>query len=349
MRVLLFCSGQSTLSHILEAIFKPHASYLKTYNYESEISNIQIKITNKSGKLPRKFEEKINEKYLTKIQNNYLKLINEEKPDLIFIYNDQMLTEETLNKIDPSIRVGIFLADSPLFLQKRKHILGLIRRADAVFAPDTYWIEQCKMLGVKKAQYLIPGYNAKHHYIINELKSSISSKKNDVFFMGSPYTDNWGYKRALFLSKFCKFDFKFIGPKHWQEWFNEFPELSLCWQNKAGYLSDEELNILMNNSKICPVDANPGIINGIHIRAFDCIASGALPLIEYRKDLDEIFNGTDIMFIKDYNSIPEITNYYLKNEKTRQETVNNLNMIINKKYTCQEASKIILKTLEIIK
>src|ERR1043165_2248822 len=84
-------------------------------------------------------------------------------------------------------------------------------------------------------------------------------------------------------------------------------------QIHIGHMSDIDLNIFMNCSKIVPVDANPGIINGVHIRAFDCLASGTLPLVEYRKDLDSIFKGIDVPFIKNYNDIKDLCNEFLNN------------------------------------
>lgn len=345
MKILLFSSGQSSLSHIFKQIFLVISDDVEVINILDFLPNYYHRVHDKSGKMPGVIEEKIRDTYLKKIQLKYIEVIRKKNPDIIFIYNDQMICAETLSILNKNVKVGVFLADSPLFLQKRKHIIGLIRRADVVFAPDTYWLEQCNMLGVKKAVYLIPGYNEKYNFKMTPTIEESRAYESDVFFMGSPYNDNWGYKRALFLSRFCQFKFRLLGPESWNYWFSYFPELEEKFVIKHGYLSDEELNIMMNCSKIIPVDANPGIINGIHIRVFDTIASGVLPLIEYRKDLDSIFRDTGLPFIKNYNDIPELADYYIHHDVERNTLVVKLQNTVLKKYSIPAAANIIFSSL----
>lgn len=345
MKVLLLCSGKSSISNILKQALSHISNDVDIINYLDFLPQISHRILDKSGKMPGIIEKRMRNYYLHQIQLKYIQVFNTKKPDLILIYNDQMLWPETLDKIMKDTKVGIYLADSPLFLQKRAHIIGLIRRADVVFAPDTYWLEQCKMLGVKKAEYLIPGYNPEHNFKMLPTRSQTNEFGSDVFFMGSPYKDNWGYKRALFLSKFCNLNFLFIGPACWNEWFVQFPELKLKWKLKKGYLKDEELNIMMNCTKIIPVDANPGIINGCHIRVFDAIAAGVLPLVEYRKDLDTIFKDTGLPFVKNYNEIPEITRYLIDDNTERSSLIEILQKYILIKYSTKKSAEIIYSAL----
>jgi hypothetical protein len=345
MKILLFFSGQSSLSHIFKLVFSLISSDIEVVNYLDFLPHYYHRLLDKSGKMPWAIEKEMRKTYLRRIQDKYIEIIRNKNPDIIFVYNDQMLCAETLDKVNRNIKIGVFLADSPLFLQKRTHIIGLIRRADVVFAPDTYWLEQCKMLGVKKAEYLIPGFNEQHHFKMSPAEEQLKMYGCDVFFMGSPYNDNWGYKRALFLSKFCSFNFHLLGPECWKEWFVPFPQLKDKWICKTGYLPDEDLNIMMNCSKIIPIDANPGVINGCHIRVFDTIAAGVMPLIEYRKDLDDIFRDTGLPFIKNYNDIPEIAGYFLGHKSEREILVKTLQSTILRKYNITEASNVILASL----
>lgn len=345
MKILLFFSGQSSLSYIFKQIFYQEASDVEVINYLDLLPGYFHRLLDKSGKLPGIIEHRIRSYYFKQIQIKYAEIINRKKPDLIFIYNDQMLSAKTLEETKKSTKLGVYLADSPLFLQKRGHIIGLIKRADVVFAPDTYWLEQCKMLGAKKTVYLIPGYNEQHHFKIDPTSEQLRKFESEIFFMGSPYTDTWGYKRALFLSKFCRFNFRLLGPKSWKYWFTYFPELEEQFVLKQEYMPDNELNIMMNCSKIIPVDANPGIINGMHIRALDSIAAGALPLIEYRKDLDEIFKDTGLPFVKRYDDIPELANYFLNNTSERINLVEKLQSLVLKRYNLNESSRIIMSSI----
>lgn len=345
MRILLFFSGQSSLSHIFKQIFSRKSEEVEIVNYLDFLPNYYHKLIDKSGKLPGIIERNIRKLYFKKIQLKYIKIIKEKNPDIIFVYNDQMLCAETLNHISNKIRIGVYLADSPLFLSKREHIIELIRRVNIVFAPDTYWLEQCKMLGAKKTEYLIPGHNIQNHFKLTPTAEHLQEYSSDIFFMGSPYNDNWGYKRALFLSKFCKFNFRFLGPENWKYWFSYFPELGDKFVLKQGYLPDEELNLQMNCSKIIPVDANPGIINGFHIRVFDSIASGVLPLIEHRKDLNEILKKTGLPFITNYNDIPEIAGYYINHNIERNNLIEKLQNTVLQKFSNESAANKIFSAL----
>ena len=345
MKTLLFFSGQSSLSHIFKQIFLLRSSEVEVVNYLDFLPSYYHKLLDKSGKLPSSIALSIRNYYLRQIQLKYVDIINEKKPDIIFIYNDQMLCAETLDSIDKGIKIGVFLADSPLFLQNRTHIMGLIRRADVVYAPDTYWIDQCRMVGVKRVEYLIPGYDVTTNFKLSPTLDQLNSYKSDVFFMGSPYPDSWGYKRALFLSKFCDFDFRMVGPKSWQRWFHDFPELEKRWICKEGYLPDDELNVMMNCSKIIPVDANPGIINGFHVRVLDSIAAGVLPLVEYRSDLEAIFRGTDLPLIKNYNDIKDIVSYLLSHDSERNKLIDLLRSTILTEYSINDASERIFSSL----
>jgi spore maturation protein CgeB len=345
MKILLLFSGQSSLSHIFKKVFSFRSSDVEVINYLDFLPHYLHRLHDKSGKMPGGIEEIIRKTYLKKIQLKYIEIIKKKEPDIIFIYNDQMLCAETLDKINRDIKIGVYLADSPLFLQKRAHIIGLIRRADVVFAPDTFWLDQCKMLGVKKAVYLIPGFNEKHHYKIVPSQEQLKKYESDVFFMGSPYNDNWGYKRSLFLSRFCQFNFRLLGPETWNYWFSCFPELKEKFVTKKGYLSDDELNIMINCSKIIPVDANPGIINGFHVRVLDSIAAGVLPVVEYRRDLDQVFMDTDLPVIKNYNDIPELTAYYINHTTIRNDLIEKLQNTILRKYSIESAVNTIYSAL----
>ena len=71
---------------------------------------------------------------------------------------------------------------------------------------------------------------------------------------------------------------------------------------------------MFNRTKIIPVDGNPSIINGAHLRLLEALAAGALPLIEYRKDVeDEIFRdaGIRLPIFKSYNEAAEIAAFWL--------------------------------------
>ena len=92
----------------------------------------------------------------------------------------------------------------------------------------------------------------------------------------------------------------------------------------SGFIAQEEMNRMYNRAAVIPVDGNPGIINGVHLRMFEALAAGALPLIEYRNDVDSLlFNGFEdqLPLVRDYRKVADMAEYYLNNERERSGLV----------------------------
>ena len=126
-----------------------------------------------------------------------------------------MFEGNTVNDIKKTgSKVAVYLADSPMFLVRRDHIIKMMLETDMVFAPDSYWLEQLNMLGIDKTEFLLPGYDNKYRPI-EVPKNEFTKYKSDLTFIGSPYQSIWGYKRALFLNTFTSLDIKIYGTEKW--------------------------------------------------------------------------------------------------------------------------------------
>jgi len=122
------------------------------------------------------------------------------------------------------------------------------------------------------------------------------------------------------------------GPS-WSKWLKHFPELEDNIVIRRNRMSDRELNTILNCCKIYPVDANPGLLNGLHIRIFDCIASGILPIVEYRDDLDIVFKGVEIPSIRNYLLAESIAKKYLNDDSLRESTSSILQEFVKSNYS----------------
>jgi hypothetical protein len=161
--------------------------------------------------------------------------------------------------------------------------------------------------------------------------------------------DSWGYKKALLMSKFIDFKFEIYGDKHWKKWFPFFPELVSVF-HESGFLPTPILNAMYNKSKLMPVDGNPGILNGMHIRIFEALSAGILPLIEFRKDVEDlIFCGLDleIPIIKSYNMASSLAERYLSDETLRLTYVSAMKEFVMSKYSSEKNADRILEFLRI--
>lgn len=297
------------------------------------------------SKLPAKYRSRIDENRTKKINDAYMLAIEDYSPDLVIIYNDSHFTQENINKIQKKSNVFFYLGDSPLFLTYGENIMPAILSGNHIFSPDTYWLEQLKLLGYNNCSYLLPPFESDYYY---DLKLSDSEKGNhstDIVYFGSG--GGYGsmtYKRGLFLSKFCSFDFKLYSSNP-DRMIKYFPQLKNNVIRTNGYISYEESNLIMNCANIYPVDANPTIINGIHTRVFDCVSSGVLPLTEYRKDFDFLFKDISYPYIKDYNDIPLITRKYLDDSKHITEIVNGLKEFFSSEFSGNSFVKNVMNVL----
>ena len=97
-----------------------------------------------------------------------------------------------------------------------------------------------------------------------------------------------------------------------------------------------------------PVDGNPGILNGFHLRLFEALGAGALPVVEYRSDVEhELFKGCKSMvpLVRDYRKAGDIAGYYLKNDIERGELAKELKAHILLQYSPQKNAERIMEWL----
>jgi len=160
------------------------------------------------------------------------------------------------------------------------------------------------------------------------------------------YNDSWGYKKACFLNWFTGHDLKIFGNKAWKRWFLFFPKLE-DYFTESSYVPYQKLNIMYNAAKIVPVDGNPAIFNGIHLRVFESLSSGALPVMEWNADMNFVFKDvTDLPAVKDYRAIPEILRFFLENDKARKRTVLEMKQTYSREYNIDSVSNKIFNLLK---
>ncbi len=343
MKIALFFPPFYSLKTLFENAFKAKGIEVVSTDFRDFYPKWKQRINGYIHSLPDKISGSFYNSYIADINKNYLKFIETNKPDLALLYNNGNLIPETIDKIKKTCPVYNFLGDYPLFLRNR-FALETMMKCDHIFCPDTYWLDQIIKMGKKNVSYLIVGYDKNINYPISFLdkKNKKYSYSSDLLFIGRGYKySSYGYKRALFYDSFNNLDIKIYG-REWEYWFNYFPKLKEKYHPLNDILTFEEVNRLCNNSKIYPIDLNPGLINGLHIRIFDAIGSGILPLVEYSKDIDAIFNNVPIPVIKDYREAPELAEYYLKNENERLFLIEKLKNYVDSNYSPELAVNKIL-------
>lgn len=343
MKVLLIFPSFYSLEKTFTEGFEANGWSVFHFDYRRHVKPIYEKIEAKKLKLGRNWR--------TKWENYYLKAINEEQikyyrliePDLVFVYNNEMLVPDTLKLFKKKSQVFFFLGDNPYYsTNTNRYNLALLSFANHIFIPDTFWIKQLELIGFNNCHFFISASNSSSNLNI-EVTDEIKEKYNsDVVFIGRNYSDSWGYKRSLFLNSFANLNLKIYGDKSWQSWIDFFPNLNdkIFYQNSR--MDFETVNTILNCSKVYPVDSNPGILNGLHVRIFDCIQSGILPIAEYRKDINLVFKEIYIPIINKYNEAENIAKKFINDDEQRTNTLKSLQMYIDSNYSPKKVIKQII-------
>ncbi|MCB0651098.1 MAG: glycosyltransferase family 1 protein [Saprospiraceae bacterium] len=346
MKVLFFVPERYSLFHSFKEIFKVWEAEVYPIDFNATLKKWEIQFNVQVFRLPNKWRVRWETYFMDKINRYYRQVYDRRLPDLVFIYNNEMLLPETLEYFKRKSKIAFFLGDHPLYTSLNRYYLSLLNYADAIFAPDTFWVSQLKKMGLKNVHFFQAGIPSSHYYEKQLSEVSYQKLKSEILYVGMCYTDNWGYKKAKFLNYFSDHDLQIHGNRHWERWFSFFPNLEPHFRLKSQYYNTDYLNDLLNATKIVPVDGNPGLINGVHIRLYEALGSGALPLLEWQNDLDEIFPAhAELPAPKSYDEINEITRFYLQNEADRKEKVAWMKKIITEKYSPKNNAHQMFKAL----
>lgn len=346
MKTLLFVPKRYSLFDVFKDIFTSQGSEVYTVDYYQFVKKWETKLNAQIFRFPDKYRLKWESYYFERINAYYIEEYNKVKPDIVFVYNNEMILPETMHYFKKKSKVAFFLGDHPFYTPTSRYDLPLLFAADAIFSPDTFWISQLAKMGLKNLHFFNTGIPEDLYFEKELTQEELDQWKRDILYVGLNYTGSWGYKKARFMSHLTEFDLRIYGNKHWKRWFPFFPALEKCFVERDGYIPVEQMNTMFNAAKIIPIDGNPGLQHGLHIRMFEALGAGALPLLEWQNDLTEIFGeGADLPAAKSYDEIKEIAAYYLNNEAARREKVRWMKQIVLERFSIVNNANLIFEAL----
>ncbi len=333
-KALLLGIRKYSLFNSLLDILKNLADETKGFDVRETIKVIDQNLHTQIYRFPYKIRSYWENYFLTKINKNIINEVFKYKPDLILIYNSEFLLPNTCIEIKKKAKLIFFMGDSPFFTHTNNYYLPCLEYADLILSSDSFWLSQLNTIGLKKTMFFIPGMNLNAYFKVSE-PSLNDEKETDILYVGSSYKNSWGYKKAKLMNNFVNFNLKIYGNDAWKRWFDFFPKLKNKFQ-KTTYIPTKKLNKMFNKSKIIPINSNPTIFNGIHLRLVEALSAGTLPLIEYRNDVDKkIFAGLDITLplIDNYNEAEKVAKYWLTHENERLKTIEIMRSYFLEKYS----------------
>lgn len=333
MKVLLLLPrGYSYYNSILNA-FKNAKVDTFALDYEDFFVKPINYFIRRFDSLPNILKNNWKKYYIKRINIGYSNIYNNIKPDLVFIYNNQLIETELIKQFKTKSKIIFYLGDHPLYSPTAENNLELLFHSDYTICPDTFWIQQLKMMGIKNLVFDLFGFDDKVYFPFTPSDEEFREFASDLVYIGSAHKNSWGYKRFYFLNQFAKFDVRFFlnedGAKKWVKYFPDIKEKIIYYSGRNQSFN----NLVCNCSKIYPIDISGSVFNGIHIRLLDCIGSGILPLVEFTKDLKLVFGSIEVPTINSYGEIPELTKYYLSNEDYRKKIIGTLRKFVIDNYS----------------
>ena len=346
MKTLLLFPSHYTLHKTVNQGLKNLGHEVLQHDFSSAIKPWQTRLNIQMFRLPYSIRNKWSEYYFSIINKRHIEIFDQFQPDIVFIYNNASILPETMRHFkENKAKIVFFMGDCPYFTETNKYYMHILFQADLVVSPDSFWAEQMNLIGIKNTMLDFPGFD---ETLLNFRNPTEEEKKKydfDAFFVGIGYPESWGYKRALYLSKFAKLNLKAYGNKHWLKWLDFFPELKSKFEVQTVRFTNEDITIMSKCAKIYPVDANPAILNGLHLRVFDCIASGVLPIVEYRKDHDIYFKGVNLPSVKNYENAERVARQFIENDSLREKTLEELKEYSYENYRAEVSLKRIFDRL----
>lgn len=327
MKTLLLFPSIYTLGTTFSSGLKNLGFEVSEFDYRSKVKSWKNTINTQMYRLPFNIRSKWNNSYMGAINKVQIENYNKVYPDIVVIYNNEMLFPETVKYFSKRSKIIFYLGDNPFYTPTNDYFLDLLFMSDLIISPDSFWKQQLELMGINNCV-------TEYFYTQKEKDNQVIDEKiesHDLLFVGMSYVNSWGYKRALFLSKFADMDIRIHGNSSWYRWLEFFPELKPKFILKSNY-SENYMAQLHAHAKIYPYDSNPGLLNGIHVRIFDCIDYGVLPIPEYRADLEQVFKNQNLPIIYDYKKAKEVADYYLRNDSERIELVNSLQKFLENNY-----------------
>lgn len=346
MKALLFVPRRYSLFSIFREAFANQGMEVHTIDFYEQVKNWEKQFNVQVFRLPDRLRRQWERYYFGKINKYYLEEYDRIQPGIVFIYNNEMILPDTLAHFRRKSKVAFFMGDHPFYTPTNRHYIGLLFQADAVFAPDTFWISQLSKMGLKNIHYLNPGIPERDYFPAGLTEEEREAYRSEVLYIGMNYPNSWGYRKAKFINEFADFGLQIHGNRHWKRFFPLFPKLERCFQERKGYIPVETVNKMYNATRIVPIDGNPGLMHGVHLRMFEALGAGALPLLEWQEDLRLIFGeGAELPAVRSYEEIPEMAAFYLNNEGARQEKVAWMKKVAAEKYSAENLEKTIFGAL----
>ena len=271
------------------------------------------------------------------------------QPDVLLVLKGNILLSETLEKIRKASDVILVLWSYDSALRFSNVLKG------GKYYHIFYTYEPTDIQGLRKygiqANFLPMAYDPDTHFKLED-----ETYSRDISFVGVLNTYPTRKKiLELIISRHKNLDLEIWGTA-WT-WYNPFLQYEYKIKRRAlgkhihNYnIPPEEVNKVYNATKICLNIHHRQSKEGVNPRTFEIIGAGAFQLIDYKKELEDMFDiGREIVCYKNEADLLDKIEYYLENEDERNKIARRGHEIVKKKHTYKHRAETILSDVEMLR
>lgn len=232
------------------------------------------------------------------------------KPDLVFIYNGDILNIDTIFQLKKISRIAIWMLDGA-FLHPRS--IALAPYVNAYFCFEKSDVEQLIKMGIP-AYFLPQGYDPAVYFPIENNQQ----KEIDILFVGTLYRYP---ERIRLLNKLVDelgeaYTIKIFGR------YKPFLKNPIKWlfrKNRATFLNKniapEQVNNLYNKANVCINIHHQQTQNGANPKVFEICGSGTFQIVDYNPYIASIYQNNEVGFYHTENDFIDIIRKVLREQE----------------------------------
>ncbi len=250
------------------------------------------------------------------LQNEFIRTVGKEKPDLVLVLKGWYFKPETLKKIrkgNPQIKLFCFNTDSPFntwdFGNSNDWIRKSISLYDVYFIWGKFLIEKLKKAGAKRVEYLPFAYDSDLRYPVKVSKKERKFYGSDIAFIGT-----WSKEREWWLNHLLGYDLAIWGG-FWQK-ANDKLRKKLRKEEFIG----EGFSKVCNSSKIIVDILRRQMVPAHSVKTFEIPVCKGFFLCNKGGELSDFFEeGKEIVTFNNPEEMIDKINFYLNKEGLRKK------------------------------
>lgn len=281
------------------------------------ILSIQEKIAQKIGNkfsFIKPISNPILKYYLLRENHDFLNLIQREKPDIIFIIKGEHLFPDTIKTLKSQFSMPVisYIWDDPFYAyagqfsddyRKNNFVKGM-HLYDYIFVYDPHYAGRLNQHGIKNVSYLPLATNPSKYRPVILTEQEKDKYGFDLCFVGTPHPN-----RIELLDSISGFNLGVFGDARWERLHKPYYK---------GRADVEKALKIYSASKIVLNIHDPDAVYGVNTRTFNIPACGAFELVDYKKEIDNLFTKEEIVYYTNVSDLKTKIKYYLERPEKRK-------------------------------